>query len=229
MAASNPGRNVFNNERGVRNYGIKGPNNLKEFNKTVVRVSKIDPSKSKSFFSRNKIGKVGTLLAIAFDAAQITIAVRKDGNRWGNHTTLQVSESVGGWGGAVIGAKLGALLGSFFPGIGTAVGAFVLGMVGGITGGFLGNLVGSLFLTLPDNVRVGSSVILNEFQGLPEVFDTENLFEASLDLDFNLTVWEPTLQLDGTDLFEEALDLNDGALDLNQGALDLDSGALSLG
>ncbi|KAJ3281126.1 hypothetical protein HK104_000189 [Borealophlyctis nickersoniae] len=200
---ASPGANVFNNERGFRNYATKGPDNLAKFNKTVVKVRRVNPhvrpNRITNFLKRNKMGIAGSVIAIALDAAHITLAVQADGNQWGHRTTIAVSEVAGGWTGGLVGAKLGAAMGSVFPGVGTAVGAILGGIIGGIAGGMGGGGIASLFISVPYTPTLQATTLV-PFHGLPEVFRegamvfcADSIFdlEGCLEFDIEMSIFLP--------------------------------------
>ena len=129
----------------------------------VSRVADVTPSASQldtvvnaSRFSAaaRGAGKVLGPAGVALDVATISHAVYKDGGTWGQHTTVAVSETAGGWAGAAslgyAGAKGGAIVGAMVGGpAGAAIGAVVGGVGGAITGAiggsWLGNKISSWF------------------------------------------------------------------------------------
>ena len=134
--------NIFNKERlrghpkGKVNVGLKGADNVAEFNKSVINVRKIDP---KSFWrkpglralGRNKLAVGLGALGVIIDAGAITIAVIEDGGEFGRTTQTTLAQIGGGF----AGANLGALVGSLIPGLGNLIGAFIGGLIGSLVAG----------------------------------------------------------------------------------------------
>lgn len=122
------------------NVGLKGPENIKVFNDTVITLKAVDPHafKNKNAFtrwvSRNKLGIGLAAVGVVLDAASITMAVQDDKGYWGKHTTVALSGISGGYAGGAIGAEIGAALGSVFPLVGTVFGGFIGALLGGILG-----------------------------------------------------------------------------------------------
>lgn len=138
--------NVFNRERLKEyperrvNVGLKGPENIKAFNETVITVKEVNPFafKNKNAFTRwvskNKFGIGLATIGFALDVASITMAVLDDKGSWSKHTTMALSSIGGGYAGGAIGGEIGAAIGSVFPLVGTAIGGFIGALLGGILG-----------------------------------------------------------------------------------------------
>lgn len=176
----NPGKNVFNNEKGVRNYAAKGPENINNFNKEVVKVKKINPNTGNAmkFLSKHKVAAGASLIAVAVDSVNIYIAVKADDGKFGPCTTIAVSESAGGLAGAFLGAEIGAAVGSVFPGLGTIIGGFIGGLIGGVGGSLSGGGIASLFIEVPYQPTPQWTEII-PFHGDPKFFKPHDIFDGA--------------------------------------------------
>ena len=133
------------------NVGLKGPENIKAFNETVITVKEVNPTafKNKNAFTRwvskNKLGIGLATVGFALDAASITMAVLDDNGSWGKHTTMGIA---GGYAGGAIGAEIGAAIGSVFPLVGTAIGGFIGALLGGILGSLGAEVFAGIWVSL---------------------------------------------------------------------------------
>ncbi|XP_077978211.1 uncharacterized protein LOC144433730 [Glandiceps talaboti] len=158
MKANERPYNISNKERiphqSWDNVGLKGRENIGHFNDTVISVKKVDVHslKNTNKFTRwvghNKLGIGLAAVGIALDAASIAIAVQNDDGKFGPHTTLALSGTVGGTGGSIIGGEIGAALGSVFPGVGTAIGALIGSLLGGIIGSYAAEAFAGIWVSL---------------------------------------------------------------------------------
>lgn len=190
------------------NVGLKGPENIRAFNETVITVKAVDPHafKNKNAFtrwvSRNKLGISLATVGFALDAASITMAVLDDKGKWGKHTTMALSSISGGYAGGAIGAEIGAALGSVFPFVGTAFGGFIGCLLGGILGSLGAEAFAGIWVSLR-NVVPGPGPpplmwdlethdpppldVECEVQGPPEVSHDLTAVMGGPDLDFDLS------------------------------------------
>lgn len=130
--------------------------------KELESVSALNPSNPVEkeaffrFFASNKFRLGMMALSVVIDAGMITIAVIKDGGKFGEKSTIQLGSIVGNKIGATIGMCLGSIL---CPGIGTSI----LGVIGGLIGNFVGRFTGECLFSLFTKTKSPSGLLFPEY------------------------------------------------------------------
>ena len=182
-----PYRNVYNKERipdqsNMLNLGLKGKQNVDDFNKHIVSISKIDPHSyvNKNPFllwvRRNKVQACAVAIGISIEVAYVTVSIIDDKGSFGKSTQIAFGEIAGGIVGAelaaVIGAKIGAAIGIIVPIWGNIIIGFIGGLIGSLIGGAIVQVAQYVFCVAPASPGPGVPILDTDpyptYTGIPD-------------------------------------------------------------